>query len=83
VLDIPSLSETTCEQELGFMSINENRSAWVDPKNQNVSDSDKVTDLPADSDKSFVGTSSMPESSKEPRMLDRSDGPTNECVPKV
>jgi hypothetical protein len=61
------------------MSINENRSAWVDPKNQNLSDSDKATDLPADSDKSFVGTSSMPESSKEPpRMLDRPDG-----LPKV
>ncbi|CAL5203534.1 unnamed protein product [Lathyrus oleraceus] len=82
VLDIPSLSETTCEQELGFMSINENRSAWVDPKNQNTSDSDKVTDQP-DLDKSFVGTSSIPESSKEPHMIDRPDGPTNERAPKL
>lgn len=82
VLDIPSLSETTCEQELGFMSINENRSAWVAPKNQNVSDSDQVTDLP-DMDKSWAGTSSKPESSSEPRLLDHSPGSTKECVPKL
>ncbi|KAK7304870.1 hypothetical protein VNO77_42762 [Canavalia gladiata] len=82
VLDIPSMSESTCEQELGLMSINENnKSAWVPPETQN-SDSDQVTDLPA-LDRSLVGTSSMPETSSEPRVLDQPAGPANECLPKL
>ncbi|XP_027344483.1 zinc finger protein CONSTANS-LIKE 9-like isoform X3 [Abrus precatorius] len=69
VLDIPHMSESTCEQELGLMSINENnnKSGWVPPENQDLSDSDQVTDLPA-LDKSLVCPSSMPESSLEPRI---------------
>ncbi|XP_027344482.1 zinc finger protein CONSTANS-LIKE 9-like isoform X2 [Abrus precatorius] len=84
VLDIPHMSESTCEQELGLMSINENnnKSGWVPPENQDLSDSDQVTDLPA-LDKSLVCPSSMPESSLEPRILDQPAGPANECLPKL
>ncbi|XP_061364533.1 zinc finger protein CONSTANS-LIKE 9-like isoform X2 [Gastrolobium bilobum] len=84
VLDIPSLSESTCEQELGLMSINENsnKTSWIPPENQNASRSDKVTDAPG-MDKSWVCTSSMPESSSEPRILDQPAGPANEFMPKL
>lgn len=83
VLDIPAISESTCEQELGLMSINENsKSVGIPPENQDVSGSDQVTDLPA-LEKSLVGTSSMPESSSEPRILDQPAGPGNECLPKL
>lgn len=82
VLDVPALSEPTCEQELGLMSINENKSDSVPPKNKNVSGSDQVTDG-SGLDKSWVGASSMPESSSEPRMPNQPAGPTNEFLPKL
>lgn len=82
--DIPSMSDSTCEQELGLMSINENRgeNGWVPPENQNVSGSDQGTDLPG-SDKRWIGTSSKPELSSEPRVQDQPAGPSNEYLPKV
>lgn len=81
--DIPSIGEA-CEKELGLMCINENtdKSAWVPPESENVSGSAQVTDLP-NKDKSWVGTSSAPESSSEPRVLEQAPGPANECMPKV
>lgn len=83
-LDIPSMGEA-CEQELGLMSINENnnKNAWVPPEGQNVSGSGsaQVADLPS-KEKSWAGTSSIPESSLEPRILDEPAGPANECMPK-
>ncbi|XP_057442308.1 zinc finger protein CONSTANS-LIKE 10-like [Lotus japonicus] len=81
--DIPSIGEA-CEKELGLMSINENtdKSAWVPPESENVSGSAQVTDLP-NKDKSWVGTSSAPESSSEPRVLEQAPGPANECMPKL
>ncbi|KAL2976442.1 hypothetical protein AAZX31_13G008500 [Glycine max] len=82
VLDIAAISESTCEQELGLMSINENKSVGVPPEGQNVSGSDEVTDQPA-LDKSLVGTSSMPESSSKPRILDQPARPANECLSKL
>lgn len=84
VLDIPSMRETTCEQELGLMTINENsnKSARVPPESQNASGSAQATDLHT-FDKSWVGASAMPESSSEPHILDPSNGPTNECLPKL
>lgn len=82
VLEIAAISESTCEQELGLMSINENKSVGVPPEGQNVSGSDEVTDQPA-LDKSLVGTSSMPESSSKPRILDQPARPANECLSKV
>nr|ACU23227.1 unknown [Glycine max] len=82
VLEIAAISESTCEQELGLMSINENKCVGVPPEDQNVSGSDEVTDLPA-LNKSLVGASLMPESSSEPCILDQPAGPTNECLPKV
>ncbi|KAH1095269.1 hypothetical protein GLYMA_14G190400v4 [Glycine max] len=82
-LDIPSMGEA-CEQELGLMSINENsnKNAWASPEGQNVSGSAEVTDLPSKG-KSWAGTSSVPESSSEPRILDQPPGPANECMPKL
>ncbi|XP_014523701.1 zinc finger protein CONSTANS-LIKE 9 [Vigna radiata var. radiata] len=83
VLDIPSIRESTCEQELGLMSINENSESFgVPPENGNVSVSDQVTDLPA-LDRSFVGTSSIPVSNSETHILDQPAGPANECLPKL
>ncbi|KAL1308603.1 hypothetical protein HN51_050584 [Arachis hypogaea] len=81
--DIPAMGET-CEQELGLMSISENseKSAWVPPENQNASSSAQATNLPG-KDKSWVGTSTMPESSSEPRIMDQPPGPSNACVPKL
>ena len=82
VLEIAAISESTCEQELGLMSINENKCVGVPPEDQNVSGSDEVTDLPA-LNKSLVGASLMPESSSEPCILDQPAGPTNECLSKL
>jgi len=82
-LDIPSMGEA-CEQELGLMSINENgnKSDLVPPEGQNVSGSSQVTDLPT-KDKFWAGTSSIPVSGSESRILDQPPGPGNECIPKV
>ena len=84
VLDIPSMGETTCEQELGLMSINENsnKSSCVPSESQDVSDSAQVTDLRS-FDKSRTRASAIAESSSEPRILAPSTGPTNERLPKV
>ncbi|KAL9315929.1 hypothetical protein ACSQ67_016930 [Phaseolus vulgaris] len=81
-LDIPSMGEA-CEQELGLMSINENgnKSDLVPPEGQNVSGSAQVTDLPTKV-KFWAGTSSIPVSGSEPRILDQPPGPGNECMPK-
>ncbi|KAI9079109.1 hypothetical protein K1719_038948 [Acacia pycnantha] len=75
VLDIASMGETTCEQKLGLMTIDENsnKSACVPPESQNVSGSDK----------SCAGAPAIPESSSKPHILDPSTGPTNECLPKL
>ncbi|KAF1889884.1 hypothetical protein Lal_00025214 [Lupinus albus] len=80
---IPSIGET-CEQELGLMGINENSdsSTWVTSESQNVSGSAQVTDLPSQN-KSWVGTSSMPESSSKPRLLDHPPESADECIPKL
>ncbi|KAK7300987.1 hypothetical protein RJT34_11841 [Clitoria ternatea] len=81
-LDIPSMGEA-CEQELGLMSIHENsKSTWVPPEGQNVAGSVQGTDQP-NKDNSWAGTSSIPESSSEPRILDHPPGPANECMPKL
>ncbi|OIW04347.1 hypothetical protein TanjilG_32539 [Lupinus angustifolius] len=81
--DIPSMGEK-CEQELGLMSINENRnnSTWVPLESQNVSGSPQVTDLPS-KDRSSVGASSMPESSSKPRLPDQQPESADECIPKL
>ncbi|CAL0315639.1 unnamed protein product [Lupinus luteus] len=80
---IPSMGEK-CEQELGLMSINENRNngTWVPSESQNVSGSPQVTDLPS-KDKSSVGASSMPEPSSKPRLPDQPPESADECIPKL
>ncbi|KAK4276217.1 hypothetical protein QN277_019187 [Acacia crassicarpa] len=84
VLDIPTIGESSCEQELGMMSINENsnRSDWVPPESQNASGSAQVIDVNS-MDKSCVGQSSMPETSLEPRTLDYPTGPANQTLSKL
>lgn len=85
VLDIPSIGDSTCEQELGLMSINENSNRGArgaPPESQNVSGSAQVTDIHS-MNKSWTGASSVPESSSEPPIADQSTKPTNECLPKV
>ncbi|KAF7833231.1 zinc finger protein CONSTANS-LIKE 9-like [Senna tora] len=79
-LDIPSMGDSTCAQELGLMSINENSSCA--PESQIVSGSAQVTNIHG-INKSWAGASSMPESSSEPRIPDQSTGPTNESLPKL
>ncbi|KAE9596024.1 hypothetical protein Lal_00031011 [Lupinus albus] len=81
--DIPSTGEK-CEQELGLMSTNENRnnSTWVPSESQNVSGSPQVTDLPC-KDESWVGVTSMPESSLKPRLLDQPPESADESIPKL
>ncbi|XP_019431942.1 PREDICTED: zinc finger protein CONSTANS-LIKE 10-like [Lupinus angustifolius] len=83
ILDISSMSGSSCEQELGLMSINENSntSSRVPPENQNVTGSDQVNNLPG-KDKSGVGASSKSESSTESPVPDHPAGPSNQCLPK-
>ncbi|KAI9107231.1 hypothetical protein K1719_021840 [Acacia pycnantha] len=84
VLDIPTIGESSCEQELGMMSIDENsnRSDWVPPESQNASGSAQVIDVHS-MDKSCVGPSSMPESSLEPRTLDHPIVSANQSLSKL
>lgn len=84
VLNIPTIGESSCEQELGMMRINENRnkSAWVPPEIQIGSGSAQVIDIHS-MDKSCVGPSSMPESISEPHALDHPTGPANESLSKL
>lgn len=89
VLDVPSAGESTCEQELGLMSIVENSttSTWVPPENalsQNVSGGVEVNaahETPKSS--VWVGTSSRPELSSVPNNLDEPAGSANAALPKV
>ncbi|KAL5102442.1 hypothetical protein RYX36_006769 [Vicia faba] len=82
--DIPSVGEA-CEQELGLMSINENRDnkALVPPESKNVSGSAQVVADLTNKDKSRAGTSSITEARAEPCIIDQPSGPSNECMPKL
>jgi hypothetical protein len=73
-----------CEQELGLMSINENsdNKPLLLPESKNVSGSTQFADLPS-KDKSRPGTSSIPDSSTKPHIIDQAPEPLNECMPKV
>jgi hypothetical protein len=72
-----------CEQELGLMSINENSdNKPLLPESKNVSGSTQFADLP-NNDKPRPGTSSIPESSTKPHIIDQAPEPLNECMPKV
>ncbi|KAI4305588.1 hypothetical protein L6164_028946 [Bauhinia variegata] len=84
ILDIPSIGQSTCEQELGLMSINENStsSTLVSPESQTASGSAPVTGI-SSMDKSLVEASSMPESSLELHILDQPAGLASETMPKV
>ncbi|KAK2376365.1 Zinc finger protein CONSTANS-like [Trifolium repens] len=80
--DIPSMGEA-CEQELGLMSINENSdNKPLLPESKNVSGSTQFADLP-NNDKPRPGTSSIPESSTKPHIIDQAPEPFDECMPKL
>ncbi|GMY09611.1 zinc finger protein CONSTANS-LIKE 9-like [Fagus crenata] len=87
VLDFPSAGESTCEQELGLMSLTENseKTAWGPSENnmsQNVSDSCELNDGGMDKSSVWVGSSSVPEDS-EPHFLDQPAGSANASLPKL
>lgn len=83
VMDIPTIGESSCEQELGMMSINENnRSNRVPSESQDASASAQVIDI-RNMDNSCAGPSPMPESSSEPRSQDHPTGLVNENSFKV
>ncbi|KAH7576591.1 hypothetical protein ACOSP7_002960 [Xanthoceras sorbifolium] len=85
VLDIPSVDESACEQELGLMSITDNsmKKSWgpnEDTDSQNVSGGGGVeTSNMRDVDKSsvWVGTSSTPGLGPAPQNLERPPGSAN------
>lgn len=89
VLDFPSGGESTCEQELGLMSIAENSTTdtWGPPENaisQNASGVVEVNDKCETTKSSFwVGSSSIPELSAVPNNLDQPIGSVNTSMPKV
>ncbi|KAJ7960222.1 zinc finger protein CONSTANS-LIKE 9 [Quillaja saponaria] len=89
VLDLPSMGESTCEQELGLMSINENSSTndWAPAEqnsSQNISGSDEVNDVRnMGNPTAWIGSSSMPESSSKRHITDQSAGPANTSKPKL
>lgn len=89
VLDIPSVGESTCEQELGLMSITENsgKTAWGPTENnitQNVSSSVELNDVCSMEKSSFwVGSSSVPEVNSGHHILDQPGGFAYSSLPKV
>uniref|UniRef100_A0A6N2MTS1 CCT domain-containing protein n=1 Tax=Salix viminalis TaxID=40686 RepID=A0A6N2MTS1_SALVM len=87
VLDFPSRGESTCEQELGLMSIAENitTNSWGENTiDQNTSGAVEVNDR-NEIAKSGVwhGSSSIPESSSLPNNPDQPTGSANTSLPKL
>ncbi|KAJ6319395.1 hypothetical protein OIU78_014918, partial [Salix suchowensis] len=87
VLDFPSRGESTCEQELGLMSIAENSTtnSWGENTiDQNASGAVEVNDR-NEIAKSGVwhGSSSIPESSSLPNNPDQPTGSANTSLPKL
>ncbi|KAJ7964664.1 Zinc finger protein CONSTANS-LIKE 9 [Quillaja saponaria] len=89
ILDLPSMGESTCEQGMGLMSINENHTsnAWAPPEHnssQNISDSAEVSNKRnMDSSTAWIGSSSMPESRFKPHILDQQAGRAKASKPKL
>lgn len=88
VLELPSTGESTCEQELGLMSITENRAknSWG-PSDNPISQNAGVVDGKdvRNSDKSghLIGSSSAPGPNSAPRNLDQLLGSSNATLAKV
>ncbi|XP_022758887.1 zinc finger protein CONSTANS-LIKE 9-like isoform X1 [Durio zibethinus] len=83
----PSASESTCEQELGLMSITENieRTSWGPTENTISQNSTGVAEVNNDHnvDKgSGWGGSSIPELRSAPRLLEQPAGSTDTSLPK-
>lgn len=89
VLDVPSVGESTCEQELGLMSITENsaKTALGPTENnitQSVSSSVEWNDLCSMENSSvWVGLSSVPEVNSGHHILDQPGGSAYASLPKV
>jgi len=88
VLDIPSVGESTCEQELGLMSITENgaKTDWGPLENvtQSISSSVELNDVPSMEKSSvWVGLSSVPEVNSGHDILDQPGGSPYASLPKV
>lgn len=89
VLDFPSASESTCEQELGLMSIKENgeKTAWGPAENnmsQNLCSSVELNGVRSmDKSGGWVGSSSVSGVNSGPHILDQPAGSANASLPKV
>ncbi|CAK7349159.1 unnamed protein product [Dovyalis caffra] len=89
VLNVPSRGESTCEQELGLMSIAENSAtiSWGPTENnigQNASGVVEVNDRREIAKPGvWLETSSIPESSSVPNNLDQPTKSTNTSLPKL
>ncbi|XP_062152188.1 zinc finger protein CONSTANS-LIKE 9 [Alnus glutinosa] len=88
VLDIPSVGESTCEQELGLMSITENgaKTDWGPLENitQSISSSVELNDVPSTEKSSvWVGLSSVPEVNSGHDILDQPGGSPYASLPKL
>ncbi|XVE78282.1 hypothetical protein DITRI_Ditri13aG0132400 [Diplodiscus trichospermus] len=88
-LQSPSAGESTCEQELGLMSITENieRTSWGATENTISQNSTGVADTNddqnADNGSGWGGSSSIPELRSAPRALDQPAGLTDTSLPKL
>ncbi|XP_041005974.1 zinc finger protein CONSTANS-LIKE 9-like [Juglans microcarpa x Juglans regia] len=89
VLDFPSVGESTCEQELGLMSITENseKTAWGSAENnmsQNLYSSVELNGVRnVEKSSGWVGSSSVPGVHSGPHILDQPAGSTNTSLPKI
>lgn len=89
VLDFPSVGESTCEQELGLMTITENgaKTAWgpaEENRTQSVSSSVDLSDVRSMEKSSvWVGLSSVPEVKAGQHSLDQPGGSANASLPKL
>ncbi|XP_022771635.1 zinc finger protein CONSTANS-LIKE 9-like [Durio zibethinus] len=87
-LQSPSAGESTCEQELGLMSISENmgRTSWGPIENTISQNSTGVAEVDddhnADGGSGWGGSSSIPEL-RSARLLDRPAGSTDTSLPKL
>ncbi|XWS31109.1 hypothetical protein CRYUN_Cryun23aG0049500 [Craigia yunnanensis] len=87
-LQSPSVGESTCEQELGLMSISENieKTSWGPTENTISQTSTGVAevndDRNADKGSGWGGSSSIPEL-RSARLLDQPTGSTDTSLPKL
>ncbi|KAL0008747.1 hypothetical protein SO802_010249 [Lithocarpus litseifolius] len=89
VLDSPSAGESTCEQEMGLMSLTETgeknaRGPSESNMRQNISSSVELNDVRGmDKSNVWVGSSLAPAVNSTPHILDQPAGSSNASLPKL